>query len=481
MHRRRCRKNQVTLSQPEKDRFVAALLALKANGQYDQFVSDHMDFMAGAHRGPAFFPWHRQFLLKLELALQAVDAAVTLPYWDWTVDNTATASLWSSTFLGGNGRPSDGKVMDGPFAFDSGNWPLVPNADDPFSFLRRRFGVGVATLPLPTDVTNAFSETVYDVTPYNPASLAGFRNRVEGWISGPQLHNRVHVWVGGSMGPASSPNDPVFFLHHCFVDKLWADWQVLHPGAGYVPLSGAPAGHNLNDAMEPWLSRGETVRPADVLNHLSLGYGYDTDPGGCGITLPILDTQTTLKFLDDGQTLKFIDDGETLKFRDDPITLKFRDDIQTLKFVDDGETLKFRDDPITLKFSDDGNTVKFVDDNQTSPRLDLIKLPDRDKPPQTDQGKLPGLDQPDVRSAVPFVLATPHHSMAWTQSFRQAPQAQTMLGQYEQALLEYQERIQQINQAFTEGQLSEDDLQRAEQLFHEYQELLTEYHRLLPR
>ncbi|HEX5847186.1 MAG TPA: tyrosinase family protein, partial [Rhodoplanes sp.] len=27
------------------------------------------------------------------------------------------------------------------------------------------------------------------------------------------------------MAPMTSPNDPVFFLHHCFVDKAWADWQ----------------------------------------------------------------------------------------------------------------------------------------------------------------------------------------------------------------------------------------------------------------
>jgi tyrosinase len=473
MHRR-CRKNQATLSQPEIDRFVAAVLALKANGTYDQFVADHMNFMHGAHRGPAFFPWHRQFLRKFELALQAVDSSVTLPYWDWTVDNTPTASLWSSTFLGGNGRPSDGKVLDGPFAFDTGSWTLVPNTSDPFSFLRRRFGVGTSSLPTPTDVSNALTnETVYDVTPYDRFVTSGFRNRLEGWISGPQLHNRVHVWVGGSMEPSSSPNDPVFFLHHCFIDKLWGDWQRLHPGAGYLPTSGGPAGHNLNDTMEPWFGRGETVRPADVLNHVALGYGYDTDPGGCGETLAILDF-----------TLKFIDDGETLKFRDDPITLKFRDDQQTLKFFDDGETLKFRDDPITLKFRDDLGTVKFADDNQTSPRLDLNKLPELDKPPLTDQGKLPGLDTPDIsrpelRRAAPFVLSTPHHSMAWTQSFPQA--ARATLAQYEQALAEYQERIQQINQAFAAGQLSEDDMRQADQLFLEYRDMLAEYTRLTQR
>ena len=75
------------------------------------------------------------------------------------------------------------------------------------------------------------------------------------------------------MPPGTSPNDPVFFLHHCFVDKMWADWRAQNPSQGYAPVSGGPAGHNLNDAMFPW-----TTRPADVLDHHALGYQYDDEP-----------------------------------------------------------------------------------------------------------------------------------------------------------------------------------------------------------
>jgi tyrosinase len=35
------------------------------------------------------------------------------------------------------------------------------------------------------------------------------------------LHNQVHAWIGRGMGLASSPNDPVFYLHHCNVDRIW--------------------------------------------------------------------------------------------------------------------------------------------------------------------------------------------------------------------------------------------------------------------
>ena len=463
----RCRKNQATLTPQEKSRFVAAVLALKRNGKYDPYVQDHRNAMADAHRGPAFFPWHREFLRRFELDLQAIDSSVTLPYWDWTVDNSPTSSIWDISFMGGNGRPSDGQVTTGPFAFSTGNWPLNID-DDGFGFLRRQFGLSASALPTPADVTTALASTPYDIAPFNRFSASGLRNRAEGWISGPQLHNLVHVWVGGSMLPMTSPNDPVFFLHHCYVDKLWADWQALHPTEGYIPVTGAAVGHNLNDPMQPWASRGQTVTPASVLDHHALGYAYDTE----AVCAP------KLKFLDDPITLKFRDDI-TLKFNDDPITLKFRDDISTLKFRDD-ITLKFNDDPITLKFRDDVGT---------SPRIDPIKRPGLDKSPGTDPVKQPGLDKAGgidrsgiptlsgTGEAAPFVLSTPHHSMAWTQSFPEAHRA--TLVQYESAIAQYEQMIGEINQAHEKSRLNEADMQAAENIFREYQTLIAEYQQLV--
>ena len=96
---------------------------------------------------------------------------------------------------------------------------------------------------------------------------------------GSQLHNRVHLWVGGNMTSDASPNDPVFFLNHAFVDKIWADWQLKmakeadpDPTVHYVPAEAGPPGHNLNDKMYPW-----DTTPADVLDHKKLGYQYDTE------------------------------------------------------------------------------------------------------------------------------------------------------------------------------------------------------------
>ena len=42
------------------------------------------------------------------------------------------------------------------------------------------------------------------------------------------------------MGDATSPNDPVFFLHHCNVDRLWAQWWSDNPKRPYLPADGEP-------------------------------------------------------------------------------------------------------------------------------------------------------------------------------------------------------------------------------------------------
>ncbi|MGH8653122.1 MAG: tyrosinase family protein [Gammaproteobacteria bacterium] len=74
----------------------------------------------------------------------------------------------------------------------------------------------------------------YDIAPWGVTS-GGFRNLLEGWqnnarITPPSLHNRVHVFVGGDMSPSTSPNDPVFYLNHCNVDRIWEAWMQPPPG-----------------------------------------------------------------------------------------------------------------------------------------------------------------------------------------------------------------------------------------------------------
>lgn len=275
---------------------------------YDLFVVWHQRAMmrltppgnsAGrnsAHRGPVFLPWHRVMLLLLEQNLQRVlnDTTFGLPYWDWAADGDRPAPqqleapIWGTNCMGGQGFP----VATGPFAFQAANpasWRvrIATNASGNLASvnrgLRRAFAAGgVATLPKTPHQQAALLLTPYDVATWDVGSV-GFRNRVEGWNSGvvpPEtwLHNRVHVWVGGDMAPSTSPNDPVFYLNHCNVDRIWEKWLQSN-GRPYLPdmTAGASlAGHRINDPILSPLAGG-SMTPSGVLD-LSTVYTYDVLP-----------------------------------------------------------------------------------------------------------------------------------------------------------------------------------------------------------
>ncbi|SEK81650.1 tyrosinase family protein [Nitrosovibrio tenuis] len=288
------RKNQSSLTASEKAAFVAAVKTLKANGAYDVFVAQHRAaFMASpndpAHRGPAFLPWHREYLRRFERALQEIDATVSIPYWDWTVDRTTGASLWSPDFMGGNGTGASRQVTTGPFAFSTGEWTLtVRDPGDTTTFLTRAFGA-MGSLPTQQGVSAALNVVPYDSAPWNSTTSTNtsFRSRLEVVI-----HNPGHMWVGGSMMAMSSPNDPVFWLHHCNIDRLWAEWQRENPTAIYLPPSGTPnvvAGHGRDDPMPPWNNEASPPTPQSVLDHHALGYTYDDEPVSPGVVQITID------------------------------------------------------------------------------------------------------------------------------------------------------------------------------------------------
>ena len=289
----RVRKNVRFLSSAEKNNLVNAVLALKSEpsvlhpgdatrSRYDDYPEVHMNAMMAnpgwAHRRPAFFPWHRVMLLAFENDLAAIDPSVAIPYWDWP---DAASNPLTPGFLGGDGDAADSdKVKTGPFAHDGANaWTLkvTDNPGDP-DFLQRSFGTDPTAMVLPTksDVDTALNINNYDSYPWANAS-SGVRTNVEY-----NLHNPVHRYIAGTMGGMTSPNDPVFWLHHCNIDRLWAVWQRTHPGASpYQPGSGAATGHNLFDAMifndappAPWPG---TWTPASVVDHHALGYQYDDE------------------------------------------------------------------------------------------------------------------------------------------------------------------------------------------------------------
>jgi tyrosinase len=279
------RKNHRDLSQAEKAAFVGAVLALKNNvdsvlhpgaqKRYDDFVEIHKNAMTGPamfepmpHGTSLFYPWHRILLRQFELELQKMDPTVTIPYWDWDTSK----SPFSADFLGGDGDAQQGqRVITGAFAFSGGKfsvrvWDDFPG-DPHYPWLRREMGDSAnAYLPTHPKVVDGLNKA-----PYWPGPSCFER------VSEGSLHNPVHNWVGGNMADATSPNDPVFFLHHANLDYLWEQWKVLHPTADpYLPL----AGNKGLDAILVFNAPGQPAPWADswtvrrTLDPTQLGYTY---------------------------------------------------------------------------------------------------------------------------------------------------------------------------------------------------------------
>jgi tyrosinase len=337
----RVRTNAKDMTAEEKFNFTNAIKALKRKpspwvpglSTYDTFVLWHRDaFTCGlnaAHMGPAFFPWHRQYLMLFEEQLRSVDPTVSLVYWDWTVDQEPDSYLWQPDLMGGDGSDDDNEaVIDGPFA--KGSWVISvwDHSDEhQLEWITRDLGMGGLAPDLPTaeQLEATLAIPTYDTEPWSALSYAGgsFRNSLEGWRDcvvemcsevdgvGPgctgdhAMHNRVHLWVSGewafaheqsmdmeghatpmpadddmvmgTMAANTSPNDPVFWLHHTNIDRIWSMWMERH-GPQYLPESGGPLGHNIDDLMWPYEGLGIEATPRRMLDTKALGYVYDTDP-----------------------------------------------------------------------------------------------------------------------------------------------------------------------------------------------------------
>jgi tyrosinase len=298
------RKNIDTLTDDEWNRFVVALNEFKASGAYNLITQHHATAMLTltllpgetgtsrnvAHRGPAFFPWHRQALRELELSLCAIqtqyfpnDAPVGIPYWRWNFDvaNWRTAPIWNR--IGGNGDPNNGYLINtGPFV---GWTSTILKKDGTFRDrpgIVRRFTAS-GNMPSWGNTSNV----TYDAAPWNEFSLsaASFRSFFE------IKHNTVHTRVGGDMGPPTSPNDPVFWFHHCNVDRAWARWQAARGVTNFQPNTvdefgnptiDSPPGHHLNSILT---ELGSSLPPYDKTNGEMLDrLNFDLDETGSGIT-----------------------------------------------------------------------------------------------------------------------------------------------------------------------------------------------------
>ena len=285
---------------------------------FSAFVSmgkDDMGEYQMAHMGPQFLPWHRYYLLRLEADLRDIlgDPDFALPYWDWEDceagnedGSNPCPKIFDTDFLGDHGGCEDGEkevtgyLVDEGFQtnlYSEGTLETVFNIDSlrcDSKPLQRAVGCSETTegaAPTGEDAAGVFDRHVYDVESYDTCNTdenVSMRQYLEGYseseertlciIVGCQTHGLGHVYVGGDMASGGMPpNDPMFFLHHANVDRLWAMWQDRNREKDETAVDYGNPGYP--DDWRGEIFNFDEVRAAELFDFRALGYRYDTNSG----------------------------------------------------------------------------------------------------------------------------------------------------------------------------------------------------------
>jgi tyrosinase len=219
------RKDQATMTDNEKSRYLCAFNLIDSDGTLGKLVDVHEE-MHMQHTSARLLPWHRVFLHLFEEALHNYHPDVCVPYWDWTKASEQHVPDWLVGVL-----------------------PIVHTPTRTITVTRAP-GTDAHLATIVSGTAAALAKTSYDT----------FSAPING------IHGGVHIWVGGTMSDAAvSPADPIFWLHHANLDRLWWTWYNNGAAGNHQnpSLSGADA------LMDPW-----SYQEADTRDIAALGYSY---------------------------------------------------------------------------------------------------------------------------------------------------------------------------------------------------------------
>lgn len=225
-----------------------------------QAIGDDRGYMrhAGIHGLPLpihcqhgtnlFLPWHRAYLYFFERALRDLVRRVAHPFWDWTTTRSLPQAYAADQDPSGAANPLHHGTCD-PLALQQAQ-SMNPPIDLPAQTSRQP---GLPGTQLPSA---AVIREILEIRDFFT-----FSNELESW------HGRIHVWVGGTLHMRHVPLaafDPVFWAHHCQIDRLWRIWQLRHTPPSFT--SGF-----MNTALPPF-----PMTVAQTMNVRALGYDYAT-------------------------------------------------------------------------------------------------------------------------------------------------------------------------------------------------------------
>eukprot|EP00486_Rosalina_sp_Unknown_P011025 CAMPEP_0201592236 /NCGR_PEP_ID=MMETSP0190_2-20130828/190180_1 /ASSEMBLY_ACC=CAM_ASM_000263 /TAXON_ID=37353 /ORGANISM="Rosalina sp." /LENGTH=436 /DNA_ID=CAMNT_0048050907 /DNA_START=269 /DNA_END=1578 /DNA_ORIENTATION=+ len=200
------------LSDDERSLYINGFKELANQGKSQLFAKVH--HAVAEHGNAAFLPWHRLFLWEFETQIRKLGgdySCFALPYWDWTEENPdhdiKDWVILNSGLSGVGDSNDDDKCVTGNF----GRGEYVPYDGD--------------CLKRPTDPSGTISDAS---TLYN--YMTQWENYGSYWNKLVYPHNNAHCAIGngdtrGQLCAMTSPDDPIFYLIHSFVDMQWSLWQ----------------------------------------------------------------------------------------------------------------------------------------------------------------------------------------------------------------------------------------------------------------
>ncbi|KAI0127800.1 hypothetical protein BJ170DRAFT_387864 [Xylariales sp. AK1849] len=256
------RKSFTSLADDEKLAYLDAVLCLTTHdavfGLYDGAVTLwdeqqylHLTMSNYIHDVGQFLPWHRYYMTLHEKLLQTYcNYTGGVPYWEEAADaeNITLSAVWDTVYgVGGDGNSSDSEIVtDGPFAnmelhvaAESFNKVIPKTAT---YYLNRSISVSTFYGTNQTYVDACYELDTYDdIWPCYAASP----------------HSSAHAGTGGTMQDAAlSPGDPVFFLHHTNLDRLWWLWQSANLTSRLTDMGGQNVPTAAFNAQNDWAAPG---------------------------------------------------------------------------------------------------------------------------------------------------------------------------------------------------------------------------------
>ncbi len=224
------------------------------------------------HGSYFFFSWHRMYLYFFERILRAAanDPNLALPYWNW---NDASQRALPQPFW----QPQTGNSLFIPDSYTEPNGSVLMGR--PHSV---NTGTGVLSNGV-VDFSVAFTDTNFESPTGSGLSFGGQVasstqfNFPHGDLES-QPHDIVHGTLSGLMGdPDTAAEDPIFWLHHANIDRLWSRW-IAQGGGRQDPISDSAW---MNTTFTFYDENGSEVKMSgqQIINTVSqLGYRYDDDP-----------------------------------------------------------------------------------------------------------------------------------------------------------------------------------------------------------